>query len=162
MSLLIRTMLVSMMLLAIVAPVIAAEEVPTVLASLAGDSAPVPPPLNIDKALDFRYADFESFAKSKIEQLNRNHRFSRSRMEIVKRADGTYRARYHHIDDASLSIKVSRSRSKSIPFVGVLSYREQVFESSAMSPDQFDQSLFALVQVVPNRHIFSYQKGTWN
>lgn len=119
-------------------------------------------PVDKDKDLASKYSDFESFAKSKVQQLNRNHRFSRSRMEITKKPDGTYRARYHQIDDSTLSVKVRRSQSRSIPYVGVLSYREQVFESSAGTPDQFGQSLFAVVEVIPNRHIFSYQKGAWN
>jgi len=114
-----------------------------------------------DKDLARRSADFEIFAKEKIQQLNRNHRYTRSRMEITKQSDGTYRARYHQIDDSSLGVKVRRSQSKSIPFVGVLSYQEQVFESFASSPDQLNKSSFKVVEVIPNRHIFSYQKGTW-
>ena len=115
-----------------------------------------------DKDLARKSADFEVFAKAKVQQLNRNHRFSRSHMEITKQPDGTYRARYHQIDDSTLGLNVRRSQSKSIPFVGVLSYKEQVFESYANSPDQFDKSSFKVVEVIPNRHIFSYQKGAWN
>ena len=115
-----------------------------------------------DKDLASKNADFQGFAKAKVEQLNRNHRYSRTRMEITKQPDGTYRARYHQIDDSSLGVIVRRSQSKSIPFVGILSYQEQVFESIANSPDQFEHSSFAVVEVIPNRHIFSYQKGHWN
>lgn len=115
-----------------------------------------------DKDLASKNADFQGFAKVKVQQLNRNHKFSRSRMEITKQPDGTYRARYHQIDDSSLGATVRRSQSKSIPYVGILSYKEQVFESTANSPDQFKQSSFAVVEVIPNRHIFSYQKGGWN
>jgi len=122
----------------------------------------VQPPVVADKDLARKYSDFQDFAKLKVQQLNRNIKFSRSRMEITKQSDGTYRARYHQIDDKNLSVKVRRSQSSSIPYVGVLSYKEQVFESSASSPEQFEQSLFAVVEVIPNRHIFSYRKGTWN
>lgn len=115
-----------------------------------------------DKDLASRSLDFESFAKQKVVQLNSNHRLSRSRMEVVKQADGTYRARYHEIDTASLGFKVRRSQSRTVPFVGVLSYSEQVFESTAASPGLFDKSRFDVVQVIPNRHIFSFQKGHWN
>jgi hypothetical protein len=114
-----------------------------------------------DKALTLRYEDFERFAKSKVEQMNLNHRFSRPRMEIVRQPDGSYRARYHQIDDSTWSVKVQRSESGSIPYVGILTYRDQVFESSASAPEQLDQALFAVVEVIPNRHIFSYQKGAW-
>jgi hypothetical protein len=115
-----------------------------------------------DRELEIRRTDFENFAKWKVRQMNSNHRFSRSRMEIIKQADGTYRARYHEIDTSTLGFMVRRSQSRSIPFVGVLSYREQVFESSANTPDLFEEGSFAVVEVIPNRHIFSYQKGNWN
>ncbi len=82
-------------------------------------------------------------------------------MEITKLSDGTYLARYHQIDDSTMSVKVRRSQSGSIPYVGVLSYKEQVFESTANTPEQLEESSFAVVQIIPNRHIFSYQKGSW-
>lgn len=119
-------------------------------------------PVVKDDDLARKYSDFQSFAKSKVKQLDRNHRYSRSRMEITKKSDGSYRARYHKIDDSTLSVKVRRSQSKTIPYVGVLSYKEQVLESTATSPERFEKSLFAVVEVIPNRHIFSYRKGAWD
>ena len=115
-----------------------------------------------DKTLAEKHADFESFAHSKVKQLNRNHKYARSRMLIKKQADGTYLARYHQIDDASLKVKVMRSKSNSIPYVGIISYKEQILESSAGTPEAFDKNQYAIVKIIPNRHIFSYQKGTWN
>ncbi len=143
-------------------PVLAGRVTPTQVSYVAvkpADVKPGPPP---DKELASMSVDFENFSKWKVRQLNSNHRISRDRMEIVKQADGTYRARYHEIDDSTLSVKVRRSQSRSTPFVGILSYREQVYESSASTPDQFEKGTFALVEVIPNRHIFSYQKGKWN
>lgn len=115
-------------------------------------------------AADFarKSKDFERFAKLKVQQLNRNYKYSVEHMEIVRQPDGWYRARYHLIDDTTLTFKVRRSQSAEIPYVGVLSYREQVFESVAATPEKIDQNLFALVEVIPNRHIFSYRKGAWN
>jgi hypothetical protein len=116
----------------------------------------------VDDDLSSKYVDFERFVQSKVEQLNRNHNVSRSRMKITRLDDGTYRARYHQIDDSSLKVKVRRSQSDSIPYVGVLAYQEQVLECSAKSPEQFADSGFSVVKIIPNRHIFSYQKGGWN
>lgn len=118
--------------------------------------------VSLDQELAQKHVDFERFAKSKVKQLNANNRFSRSRMEIVKQTDGKYRGRYHQIDDSTLSVKVRRSQSSSIPYVAVLSYREQVFESKASTREQLSKSQFAVVEVIPNRHIFSYQKGAWD
>jgi hypothetical protein len=115
-----------------------------------------------DKELNLKYTDFEHFAKSKVQQLNSNHKLSRSHMKITKQKDGTYRARYHQIDDSTMKVKVRRSQSDSAPYVGTISYREKIYESSASNPKAFDPDMFAVVEVIPNRHIFSYQKGSWD
>lgn len=156
-----RTALVAAVFCALSLPAMAENvaAAPTKQAKVNLDSPPQNP---VDQELAGKHADFADFTKWKVKQLNSNHRLSRSRMQVLKLADGTYRARYHEIDDSTLSIQVRRSQSKSIPFVGVLSYREQVFESSASLPEQFAQKSFAVVEVIPNRHIFSYQKGGWN
>ena len=82
-------------------------------------------------------------------------------MEITKQLDGTYLARYHQIDGSTMGVKVRRSESGAIPYVGILSYQEQVFETTAKTLEHLDQSTFAVVKIIPNRHIFSYQKGIW-
>ena len=114
-----------------------------------------------DKELVNKYQDFENFAKWKVRELNNNHRLSRSRMQIIKQADGTYLARYHEIDDKSLSYRVRRSSSSSAPFVGILSFHEEIYESSGRDPKKFRDDSFAVVKIIPNRHIFSFQKGEW-
>ena len=114
-----------------------------------------------DEQLDNRKSDFFRFAQAKIQDMNRNHAMSRERMRINKEADGSCRAVYHQIDDTSMAYEVSRSQSKSIPFVGVLSYREEVYAASCPTPEQCHQQQFAHVGFIPNRHIFSYSNGTW-
>lgn len=118
-------------------------------------------PVYLDEDLASKHADFSRFAKGKVSALNRNHRLSRSRMQIVKQADGSYRARFHTIDNNSLVCKVRRSQSKSVPFVGVLSFKEKIFEAVAASPEACRSAEFIPVAVIPNRHIFSYKKGHW-
>ncbi len=128
-----------------------------------GDSPPIAVgSAQKDAELVGKFADFKKFTVEKVKQLNRNLRFARSRMEITKQPDGSYRARDHPIDDSSLGVKVTRSQSRSIPFVGILSYQEQVYEAISRSPDSFAADGFSLVQIIPNRHIFSYKKGIWD
>ncbi len=115
-----------------------------------------------DNELLVRLAEFETFARSKVQQLNQNHKNSQSHMKITQQKDGTYRARYHKIDNATMKVKVRRSQSDSAPYVGIISYREQIFESSASAPEEFQNDMFAVVKVIPNRHIFSFRKGVWN
>ncbi len=115
-----------------------------------------------DKELMVRLAEFETFARSKVRQLNQNHKNSQSHMKITQQKDGTYRARFHKIDDSTMKVKVRRSQSNSAPYVGIISYREQIFESSASAPEGFENDMFAVVEIIPNRHIFSFRKGVWN
>ena len=115
-----------------------------------------------DNELLARLAEFETFARSKVRQLNQNHKNSQSHMKITQQKDGTYRARYHKIDDSTMKVKVRRSQSNSAPYVGIISYREQIFESSGSALKEFENDMFAVVEVIPNRHIFSFRKGAWN
>jgi len=114
-----------------------------------------------DAQLDKRKSDFVRFAQTKLQEMNRNHRLSRARMQIDKNPDGSYRAVYHEIDDGSMACEVSRSQSKSIPYVAVLSYKEQVFAASCPTPQACRNGDFTPAGVIPNRHIFSYRNGSW-
>jgi hypothetical protein len=114
-----------------------------------------------DQQLDQRKSDFVRFARAKLEEMNRNHHLSRSRMQIDKTSDGSYRAVYHQIDDTSMACEVNRSQSKSIPYVAVLSYKEQIYAASCPTPEACRQGQFASVGIIPNRHIFSYSNGSW-
>ncbi|WP_316897392.1 hypothetical protein [Pseudodesulfovibrio indicus] len=118
-------------------------------------------PLYLDEGLATKHADFEKFAKTRAQALNRNHRLSRQRMLITKQPDGSYLARYHAIDIDSISTKVSRSKSKTIPFVGVMRFQEMIMEAVGNSPELCRTAHFKPVSAIPNRQIFSYKKGTW-
>ncbi len=162
---LIKTLLINLILVMMALPAFSGEH--SVFASqsspkqvLLAKRATTPSPG--DKDLLSKHAEFSRFLEQKVEELNRNHRLSRSRMEITRQADGTWRALYHEIDGKSLAAKVRRSQSPAIPYVGILSYQEKVFEAHGKTPDQFDPEAFNLVKIIPNRHIFSYKQGSWN
>ena len=157
-----KTILVTVVLLLLAVPVVADEASMNAASNALVKLVDFQQKASVDNELELKNVDFERFAQSKVQQLNRNHKFSRDRMEITRKPDGTYRARYHQIDDSTLKVKVRRSQSSAIPYVGVASYREQVFESSASTPDEFDPSMFAVVEIIPNRHIFSYRKDHWD
>ena len=114
-----------------------------------------------DKELVERQADFERFAQDKVQQLNRNHMLAPSRMKVIKQSDGTFHALFHKIDETSISAKVKRSKSKQIPFVGVIYYKENVFEMSSPTRESLHEDAFSVVKIIPNRHIFSYSQGAW-
>jgi hypothetical protein len=140
----------------------ATMEMASAAPSTAGDQVSAATlPAYLDKEMVAKHADFSQFARSKVRSLNQNNKLSRSRMQIERLSDGSYRARYHSIDDASLVCKVRRSKSTSVPYVGVLSYKEKIFEAVAGSPDACRTAEFIPVAVIPNRHIFSFKQGSW-
>ena len=161
MNIIFKLAVVTVAIFSFALPVVAGEATSTKISFADIDPVDVQNKLLETQTLALKRLDFEVFAKSKVQQLNRNHRFSRPRMKITKKSDGSYRARYHQIDDSTMSVKVRRSQSGAIPYVGILSYKEQVFESTASTVEQLNKGLFTVVEVVPNRHIFSYQKGVW-
>lgn len=116
-------------------------------------------PLFLDEELAKQHKAFKSFARTKISALNRNHRFSRSRMAVSKNEDGNYTARYHSIVPESMVCQVRRSKSKTVPYVGVLHYQEHIFEATGPSPAAARQAEFTPVKVIPNQHIFCYKNG---
>lgn len=115
----------------------------------------------VDKDLFEKRTQFQNFATTKVKQLNRIHRLAKSRMQITRQPDGSYLGKYHQIDDQSLAVKVRRSSSKKVPFVGILSYREQILEGRAASAKELAKATFAVKQIIPNKHLFSYMKGKW-
>jgi len=114
-----------------------------------------------DAQMEARKQEFFRFAQSKLRDMNRNHRLSRERMQIGKTAGGAYRATYHQIDDASMAFEVNRSSSKTIPYVAVLSYKEEIYAADCPTPEACRRGEFSPVGVIPNRHIFSFSNGSW-
>jgi hypothetical protein len=121
----------------------------------------VGPPAGQDDQLDKRKSDFFRFAQAKIREMNRNHVLSRERMQVSKQPDGSYQAKFHQIDDTSMAVEISRSSSKTIPYVAVLTYREEIYAAACPTPAQCRQQQFSPVGYIPNRHIFSYSNGAW-
>jgi hypothetical protein len=114
-----------------------------------------------ERQLALQQDAFMKFATGKIREMNNSHILSRARMRIEKGTDGLYRAFFHEIDDQSMTCQVSRSQSRSAPYVAVLSYREQVFAASCATPEACRQSQFTPVDEIPNRHIFVFNNGSW-
>jgi len=114
-----------------------------------------------DRELAAKRTEFGRFVYEKVREFNNNLRFNKDRMQITKLADGSYLARYHQIEKTSLASSIRRSQAKTSPYVGILSYREQVYEAHGKNPADCRDGDFSLVQIIPNRHIFCYSKGTW-
>jgi len=118
-------------------------------------------PIYLDADLANKNADFTQFARNRVHALSRNHIMAKSRMKITKQADGSFLARYHTFDQDSMNCKVRRSSSKTIPYVAVVRFKEIIMQAVGITPDECRHAKFVPVEVIPNRQIFSYKKGTW-
>ncbi len=118
-------------------------------------------PAVTDKDLLAMEKEFNAFVHSKVKQFNSNLIYKKDKLQVVQLDDGSYKARFHEIDKTTLKSNVSRSASKSSPYVGVLSYQEKIYEARGDSASACRKGKFAVVQITPNRHIFSYSKGNW-
>lgn len=116
-------------------------------------------PMYLDKELAKQHKAFTSFARVKIASLNRNHRNNRARMTVSKLPDGRWKATFHEIKASSMTCQVRRSKSKTVPYVGVLSYKEEIRESVGTTAAKCRSGNFQTVKVIPNRYIFCYKNG---
>jgi len=60
-----------------------------------------------------------------------------------------------------MDVKVSKSSSKTIPYVAVMKYHEVVMEYVGASREACRTATFTPKMLIPTRQIFSYKKGAW-
>lgn len=105
--------------------------------------------------------NFNSFAKFWVTKLNRSNIKGISRMEILRKSDGSYLARYHYIDPESISCTVKNNSSKRNRSVGLLKYTENVYECSAPSPKDARKGKFKVSKAMRVTEIFSNNGHGW-
>ena len=107
------------------------------------------------------HAEFARFAQTWVAMLNRNHRFSRSRMK-VEHLDGGYVAHYNLMDGDTIICQIRPTSSKSVPYLGILKYKERRYERTADSATECMDGDFRQISIVAHTEIFNYQNGRWN
>lgn len=106
-------------------------------------------------------SNFQNFAKRWVKKLNLNHINGITRVKIIKNPDGSYMARYHYIDPASISCSVKNSKSRRNRQVGLLKYVENVYECSAPSEKQARKGKFKVSKAMRVTEIFSSNGRDW-
>lgn len=118
-------------------------------------------PLNQDEDLARMHERFTKFAHKWVAKLNRNHTASRSRMKISKSGNGSFLAKYHHFDGSTIVCRVKRTKSAKVPFVGILRYKERVYQSTGGSESECRSGDFEAVRTIAVTEIFNYSNNTW-
>lgn len=155
----IQLLIVCCALQALLAGNLAAEQVS--VAKIDNSKAAGLPSTVIDKDLMVMEREFNDFVHSKVKQFNSNLMHNKDKLQVIQMDDGSCKARFHEIDKTTLKSNVRRSASKASSYVGVLSYQEKIYEARGGSESACRSGKFAVVQITPNRHIFSYSKGSW-
>ncbi len=114
-----------------------------------------------DNAKQLESKNFNRFAKTWVKKLNRSHIKGITRMEVLRNPDGSYLARYHHIDPTSVSCTVKKTSSKRKGYVGLLKYTESVYECTAPSPEKARKGDFKVSKAMRVTEIFSNSGKGW-
>ncbi|WP_432738040.1 hypothetical protein [Maridesulfovibrio sp. FT414] len=106
-------------------------------------------------------AEFRAFAAEWVSKLNRSHIKGFHNMEIQLLPDGSYLARYHHIDPATISCRVKKTSSSKKGSVGLLKYIETIYESTGLTPQKARNNPFKPVKSIRITEIFSNTGKGW-
>ena len=107
------------------------------------------------------HAEFSRFAKTWVAMLNRNHRLSRSRMKAESSGDG-FVAHYNLMDGDTIICQIRPTTSQSVPYLGILKYKERCFERTGGSAGDCLNGEFHQLPSIAHTEIFNYQNGRWN
>ncbi len=105
--------------------------------------------------------EFASYARTFVDKLNRVHENSITRMKVTKLDDGTYSARYHAIDPATIETAVKPTGHPASPFVGTLRYVENVYEAKGATAQAAQTATFAVVDSLRVTELFARSKKGW-
>jgi|GEM_PF-2797011 len=113
-----------------------------------------------DDELGRMLTHFTTFAQARIKTLDRSQNMARSKMVVIKEGP-SYRGTYHTFDHESLTCKVRKSRSETIPFVGVMKFNVHIWQAKGETIEAVKNGSFAPVKIQPNRQIYSFKGGAW-
>lgn len=119
-----------------------------------------PAPLKGKATIQAATTRFEKFAGFWVEKISRNLRFTRSKMNI-RQESGVWVASFVSVPKTNLSMKVKPSPSGICPYVGILRYREEIFEARGDSRESVAQGPFRQVKTRRVTEIFRFDKGRW-
>ena len=105
--------------------------------------------------------EFTAYARVFVDKLNRVHDNSITRMKVTKLDDGSYVARYHAIDPATIEASVKPTGHPVSPFVGVLKYVENVYEGKGQTAQAAQSSSFDVVDSMRVTELFARSKKGW-
>ncbi|WP_052506996.1 hypothetical protein [Desulfonatronovibrio magnus] len=103
---------------------------------------------------------FHDFAKARVQIINKNFVHTPENL-YVGPSETLFVARYHQVDPATITIQVKKTNSGRTPYIGILSYRESVYESNGGCNASVAQGPFAPVRHRDVTEIFRYVQNRW-
>ena len=105
-------------------------------------------------------AEFRTFAASRLQRVAANLRATSTNME-VENVGGAFVARYMHINAGTLSLQVKPVSYEQTPFVGVMRYQREIYESTGSTAESAMAGQFTLVRDTKITEIFRYTRNAW-
>ena len=105
-------------------------------------------------------SQFEEFSLEWIDKINRNYQYKESTVEIVDQG-GVFIARYYVVPPSTITVQVKRSKYDHTPFVGIMRYKEYVYESEGPTAEAAESGTYELVKQTKMTEIFRYAKNRW-
>ena len=132
----------------------------TVLASKTGKTKTQPQPVQgADEKLK---SSLDVFAKDCIVRMNRQRRPGISQKEVIKLADGTFKARYLAVDPDSLATSYNpTSNNKTIKYIGRMDYHEVEYICTGSSQKQALAGPFNEANRMPITELIKYKNNKW-
>lgn len=106
-------------------------------------------------------ASFQTFASDWVEKVDRTYTATASKVELVTTEDGKFVARYYTVKPNSLEVTLKTTEYDHTPYIGVMKYQKQTFESEGASKEAAVNGNFVVVKEQTVREIFRYAKNKW-
>ena len=113
-----------------------------------------------DTTKDEAMSKFVSFSEKWVQVLNKKHNFSRLK-KVVLPAEQGFQGKYHEIDKETIVCKVKPTKSKKVPFIGILRYTESIYISEADSKNAAKNGPYTCNKEIAVTEVFNFSNGKW-
>lgn len=114
------------------------------------------PAISEDKAKD----DLKTFAYDMTSKANKSYAHTKANPQVSSK-DGKAVASYAAIDPSSIEVTLKPTKSAEVPYVGIISYLETVYECTGADAKAAKKGNFTAVRATKMTEIYRYVNNKW-
>jgi hypothetical protein len=107
------------------------------------------------------FYSFNTFTRQWMEKLARAEEFRRSQRMVIKKTAEGFVAEYTGYQLPSRAITIKKTTSSFTPFIGILTYYEEVLRSFGRTREEAVQGPFKVTETREVMEVFRYTQGQW-